>query len=157
MTKYRFIDKLIRPAGVGTWTYVKVPANVSADIGIEGQVPIRGTVGGESFRSTLMARGAGGHYLVVPRPLRDALGVAAGDEVDVEFEVDSEPRTVDVPADLAKALAENAAASESFGSFAPSYRKAYIDWIEDAKLEPTRARRLAKAVAMLAEGKKLKG
>lgn len=157
MTKHEFTAALIRPEGRGTWTYVDVPAGVSAAIGTPGQAAVVGTVNGEPFRSTLMSRGGGAHYLVVPRPLRDALGVTTGDEVRIELEVDTAPRTVEVPADLDQALAADPAAAEAFASLAPSHRKQYVAWIEEAKRSETRERRVAKAVDMIAAGQRLKG
>ena len=58
-----------------------------------------------------------------------------------------------VPADLAKGLAANRKAKATFEGFAPSHRREYIEWIEDAKREETRARRLEQAIEWLAEGK----
>lgn len=157
MTRHEFTAALVRPEGRGTWTYVDVPASVSAAIGTAGQVAVVGTLNGEPFRSTLMARGGGAHYLVVPRALRDALGVTPGDEVTVGLEVDTAPRTVELPADLDQALAADPAAAEAFASLAPSHRKEYVAWIEEAKRSETRQRRIARAVDMIAEGRKLKG
>ncbi|HZJ09630.1 MAG TPA: YdeI/OmpD-associated family protein [Trueperaceae bacterium] len=156
MAKHRFSATLVRPEGRGTWTYLDVPAGVSSEFGIAGQVAVAATVNGEPLRSTLMASGAGGHYLVVPRALREKLGVTSGDEVQVELELDTAPRTVEIPADFDKALAADAAAAEAFASLAPSRRKEYVAWVEDAKRSETRERRIVKAVDMIAEGKKLK-
>lgn len=58
-----------------------------------------------------------------------------------------------VPADFAAALRANAAAKETFERFAPSHRREYIEWLEEAKREETRKKRLAQAVEWLAEGK----
>ena len=62
-------------------------------------------------------------------------------------------RSVRVPSDLAAALAANARAQAGFDAFSPSHRREYIEWIEGAKRPETRARRLATAVAQMAEGK----
>jgi hypothetical protein len=58
-----------------------------------------------------------------------------------------------VPKALADALAKNRKARESFDAFSPSHKREYIEWITGAKREDTRARRLALAVAQIAEGK----
>lgn len=60
---------------------------------------------------------------------------------------------LDVPPDLAAALARNAKAHATFEGFAPSYRRDYIEWITEAKREDTRKRRLEQTVEWLAEGK----
>jgi uncharacterized protein YdeI (YjbR/CyaY-like superfamily) len=62
-------------------------------------------------------------------------------------------RPVRVPADLAAALKKNAKARATFEGFPPSHRREYVDWITAAKREETRARRLATAIAWMAEGK----
>ena len=71
----------------------------------------------------------------------------------VELERDDEPRVVDLPADLTGALEGNARAGEAFERLSYWHRKEYVDWIEEAKREETRRRRIASALTMLAEGK----
>ena len=58
-----------------------------------------------------------------------------------------------IPPELADALARNTQAAAAFDKFPPSHRRAYVDWITEAKREATRAKRVAQAVAWLAEGK----
>jgi uncharacterized protein YdeI (YjbR/CyaY-like superfamily) len=66
-----------------------------------------------------------------------------------------EPKpALEAPDDLKAALAQNAKAAETFEAFSPSCRRDYVEWITEAKREETRAKRLAEAVAMMAEGKK---
>ena len=79
---------------------------------------------------------------------RAAARVAAGDTVEVTLELDSETRTVDVPADLAEAL-DAAGATEAFARLAFSRRKEHVRAVEDSKKPETRARRIAKAVEMV--------
>jgi uncharacterized protein YdeI (YjbR/CyaY-like superfamily) len=77
--------------------------------------------------------------------------VAAGDEVDVDVELDTAPREVDVPADLAAALDAEPAARVRFDALPYSHRKEHVRAVEEAKAPETRQRRIAKAVAMLRE------
>jgi uncharacterized protein YdeI (YjbR/CyaY-like superfamily) len=79
---------------------------------------------------------------------REAAGVQAGDVVEVTLELDTEPRTVDVPDDLAAALAENGL-RDAFDALAYSTRKEHVRQVESAKAEDTRQRRVAKIVASL--------
>jgi uncharacterized protein YdeI (YjbR/CyaY-like superfamily) len=58
-----------------------------------------------------------------------------------------------VPADLAAALRKDARARATFEAFSPSRRRDYVEWIVEAKAKETRARRLAQAIAWMAEGK----
>ncbi len=78
----------------------------------------------------------------------------AGDEVDVDLELDAQPREVTLPDELASVLDGDAAARDFFAGLSPSYKKAYITWIESAKKADTRSSRLDKVVGLLHQGKK---
>jgi uncharacterized protein YdeI (YjbR/CyaY-like superfamily) len=80
--------------------------------------------------------------------------VAAGDEIDVELQLDTEPRVIEVPADLAAALAADDEAGRFFDSLSPSQKGGYVTWIESAKQEATRQRRVADALTKLRAGRK---
>ena len=84
---------------------------------------------------------------------REAAGVAAGDEVDVEIELDTEPREVTVPADFADAIDRDADARRFFDGLSYSNKRRYVMGIEEAKTAETRQRRIAEAVSMLREGR----
>lgn len=84
---------------------------------------------------------------------RKAAGVNAGDQVDVEVELDESPREVAAPADFAEALRGDAQARSCFDGLSPSRKKAYVTWIEQATKAETRERRVAQAVAELSEGR----
>ncbi len=99
-----FSAKLVRMEGVGTWTYCDVPFDVEKAFGKGGQVKVKGTVNGISFKSTLLPNGDGNHFLVVPKPLRDKAKVKPGDRVKVVVEPDAAARIIEPPPDLAKAL-----------------------------------------------------
>ena len=81
MTSYNFNAILRRPEGVGTWTYLDIPVDVSATFGVKGQVKVKGTINGQPFRSSALPHGDGTHYLVVGQPIRNALVVTQGDTV----------------------------------------------------------------------------
>ncbi|WP_164821746.1 YdeI/OmpD-associated family protein [Paenibacillus koleovorans] len=156
--KQSFESILVRPPGTGTWTYLIVPFNAEAVYGSKGQIKVKGTVGGVPFRSTLMPSGGeGGHYMVVNRDIRDALGVSAGDAVQVELELDTAAREVTVPAALQEALDADEEAGQRFEKLSYSHKKEYVDWIESARKAETRASRIEKALGMLKSGTRLKG
>lgn len=152
-----FEGALLRPPGVGTWVYVDVPFDAAEAYGAKGQIRVRGTVNGAAFRSSLLPHGNGRHYLVVGGPLRCAAGAEVGDVVRVAIEPDTEERTIEVPPDLQEALEARPEALDFFAGLAYTYRKEYVDWIESAKREQTRASRVSQAVGRLAEGRKLRG
>jgi hypothetical protein len=114
--------------------------------------PVRATVNGYTWRGAV-ARMKGEFLLGLNRETREAAGVEAGDEVSVELALDTEERTVEVPAALASALAADPAARKSFDALAFTHRKEFARWVAEAKKDDTRDRRVAKALEMLHEGK----
>jgi hypothetical protein len=136
-----------------TATGIEIPDEVVAGLGAGRKPPVRVTLAGHTYRSTVAVRGD--RYLVgVSAENREASGVAAGDEVDVDIELDTAPREVTVPPDLATALGNDAEAQRFFKSLSYSQKQGYVQPIEQAKKPETRERRVEKAVAMLREGRK---
>jgi hypothetical protein len=136
-----------------TATGIEVPHAVVEGLGSGKKPPVRVTIGGHTYRTTVAARGER-FLLPLSAENRERAGVAAGDEVDVEIELDTEPREVTVPPDLAAALADDAQAREFFEGLSYSQKQGYVLPIEQAKTAETRERRIAKAVGMLHEGRK---
>jgi Bacteriocin-protection, YdeI or OmpD-Associated/Domain of unknown function (DUF1905) len=136
-----------------TATGIEVPPEVVAALGPSRKPAVRVTIAGHTYRSTIATRS--GVFLVgVSAENRRAAGVAAGDELDVELELDTEPREVAVPPDLMAAFAADARAKNFFDTLTPSQKQWYVLPIEQAKAAETRARRVAKALGMLREGRK---
>ena len=94
--------------------------------------------------------------LLIRKEIRLRLGKGVGDEVLVAVTLDSSRREVEVPADLETALNGHPKSREKFEKLSYSHRREYVEWIDGAKREETRAARIAKAVELLAEGKPLK-
>jgi hypothetical protein len=136
----------------GSGTVVVVPFDLKEAFG-SGRPPVLATVNGHTFRTTLFTMG-GRALLGLNREVREAAGVEAGQEVSVEVERDDEPRTVEVPSDLAAALEADPAVRETFDGLSYTHRKEYVRWIEDAKRDQTRTRRIAKSVELVREGVK---
>ncbi len=138
--------------GGKTATGIRVPAEVVEQLGSGKRPPVRVTINGHTYRSTVAVMG--GQFMVgVSAENRAAAGVAAGDEVDVDIELDTEPRRVDVPPDLATALDRDAAARRNFDGLSYSNRRRYVMSIEEARTAETRARRIAKAVDALRDAR----
>jgi hypothetical protein len=133
----------------GPGNFVEIPFDPPEVFG-EARPPVRGTLNGLPFRGRI-AKYDGEYMLGFRREIREGASVAAGDTVDVEIELDTEPRTVDVPDDLAAALDEEARAT--FDRMAYTHRREYVEWINEAKRPETRTRRVAKAVELIREGK----
>ena len=132
--------------------FFQVPLDVP-DIFGKARAPVRGTINGHPFRSTVAVYG-GRSYLPVNRALRDAAGVAAGDAVVIELEVDNQPRSVDPPPDLAGALAADPEARAAFDGLSFTHQREYAEWVAGAKREATRRRRVDQAVQMLRDGRR---
>ena len=86
--------------------------------------------------------------------MREAAGIAAGDELEVAIALDTEARETAVPDDLTASLEAEPRAKEFFATLTPTQRGYFITDVESAKREETRRRRVEKAVAMLREGRK---
>jgi hypothetical protein len=134
--------------GGRTATGIPVPDDVVTALGAGRRPAVRVTVGGHTYRSTVGARG-GRFLLPLSAENRASAGVAAGEEVDVELELDTEPREVAVPADLDAALDVEPAARAAFDRLPYSHRLRWVLSVEEAKSEATRQRRVAKAVEEL--------
>ena len=135
-----------------TATGIRVPAEVVESLGA-GKVPkVTVTINGYTYRNRIAVMG--GAYMVgVSADNRAGAGVAGGDEVDVDIELDTAPREVTVPADLAAALDAEPAARRTFESLSYSNKSWHTLQIEGAKTDETRQRRIAKSVEALREGR----
>lgn len=127
-------------------TGLPVPAEAVAALGKGKKPPVKVTIGGHTYRSTVAAYGDV-YMLPLSAENRTAAGVNAGDQVEVTLELDLEPRTVAVPDDLAAALAAKPGAAEAFAALSYSARKEFVRQVESAKAEETRTRRIASIVA----------
>jgi hypothetical protein len=131
-----------------TATGFEVPADVVAALGAGKRPPVRVTIGGHTYRTTVAVMG--GVFMVgVSAENREAACVQAGDEVSVDLELDTDKREVEVPVDLAAALAADTSAGPAFAKLSYSHQRQHVLAIEDAKTASTRQRRIAKAIEML--------
>ncbi len=113
--------------------------------------PVQATINGHPLRLSV-ARMKGEYLLGLSKANREAAGVQAGDSVKLVLELDSAPREVEVPRALAHALSLDARAQEQFDGLAYTHRKEFARWIEEAKRDETRERRVAQAIEMLHAG-----
>ena len=131
----------------------EVPKDVVDALGAGKRPPVVVTLNdGYSYRNTVAVYGDV-FMLGVAAVHREASGVAAGDEVDVDLELDTAPREVTVPDDLAAALATDADARRTWEGLSYSNQRYHAELIEGAKSAETRQRRVDKAVATLRSGK----
>lgn len=151
----RFTAK-IEGKEAGVVAAIAPPVDVPQFFGTRARVPIRGTINGYPFRSSLMPCG-GRRMMPVNRKLCEGAGVQPGDIVDVVMERDEEERTVEAPAVLKKQLGENNAAQANWNKLSFSHKKEMALAITGAKQEETRTRRLTKVMKILETGAKWTG
>lgn len=151
MTSPQRFRTTILQTGKTTLGFEVPPAVVDA-LGAGKRPPVTVTINGYTYRNTVAVMG-GVSMIGVSSEHRGPAGVAGGDAVEVELALDTAPRTVAVPADLAAALDAVPAARETFDRLSYSNRLWHVLQVEGTKVPETRARRIAKSVAALADGK----
>ena len=130
-------------------TGLRVPAEIIAGLGAGKKPRVKVSLNSHTYPMTVASFGNDVYMLSLSAENREAAGVKAGDEVEITIELDSEPRTVEVPDDLAAALAEKAGARAAFDALSYSARKEFVRQVNEAKAQETRARRIAEIVAKL--------
>lgn len=145
-----FSTTLVR-TGANT-TGIRVPDEAVAALDAGKRPPVWVTVNGYRYRNTLAVMG-GETWVGVSAEHRAASGLEGGQAIEVTLELDTEPRTVDLPDDLAAAMDAVPAARAMFDGLPPSLKRYHVDQVIGAKSAETRERRIAKAVETLAAGK----
>ncbi len=133
--------------------FVEVPPDVLAELGPRKRPAVRVVINGVELRTTIAVYG-GRSYIGIRREIRDAAQIAPGEDIEVSVELDDQPRSVDVPDDLATALSADPEAQRIFDGLSFSNRKEYAAWILGAKQPATRQRRVAEATALLKAGRR---
>jgi hypothetical protein len=135
-----------------TTTGVTVPPEIVDALGAGRRPKVRVTIGDHTFRNSVAPMN-GNYLLGINADVRQQTGVAAGDTIEIDLQVDTEPREVTVPADLAAALDGAPDARRYFEQLSYSNRRWHVLSIEGAKTDTTRQRRIDKSIALLAAGK----
>lgn len=135
-----------------TATGFRVPPEVVESLGGGKRPPVTVTINGYTYRNTVAPMG-GEYWLGVSAEHRAGAGVEGGELIDVELELDTAPRTVDVPDDLAAALDAAPAARRTFDALSNSNKSYHVLSVNGAKTEETRQRRIVKSVETLKAGR----
>ena len=129
-----------------------VPEDVVLALGRGKRPPVRVTLNGYTYRSTVAP--LGGRYMIgVSAENRAAAGVAGGQTHDIDLELDDAPREVELPAELAAALDAEPAARATFDRLSPSNQGYHVSQVTGTNNEETRRRRIEKSIAALREGR----
>ena len=135
-------------------TGIAIPFDVEKVFGTRARVPVRGTINGFPFRSSIFPMGGGCHFMAVNKATREGAKAKAGDTISVRMERDEEPRVITPPQDFARALKASKPAQAAWEKLSYTHQKEHAKAIEEAKKPETRARRIEKAIAQLEAGKK---
>jgi len=152
MAKQQTFTATIQNAG-GGGAFVEVPFDVEAAFGSK-RPKVRALIEGVPYRGILTRMGTECHLLIVLKEIREKIGKTFGDEVRITVEPDTEPRVIEVPAELKKAFKTEKEAKASFEKLSYTHQREYVMWINEAKKEETRQNRVVKTIEMLKKGKK---
>ena len=152
MTQHKFTVKLLGQSGTEV-AALKPPFDVVEVFQSKGRIPVKGTINGFPFRSSLMNMGDG-HMMVVNAEMRAGARCKAGDQVRVVMELDEEKRTVEVPRFLKKIINSDPKAKEFWPKLSFTHQKEYVREIEGAKKPETRQNRIAAMMDSLKRGKR---
>lgn len=131
-----------------TATGIKIPPKIIEKFGAGKKPPIKVTINGFTYRSTVAVMG--GNFMVgVNAENREGAKVKGGDKIDVTIELDTQPRELELPAAFKKALDKNAKAKKTFESLSYSKQKVHVLPIANAKTDETRNRNIDKAINAL--------
>jgi Bacteriocin-protection, YdeI or OmpD-Associated/Domain of unknown function (DUF1905) len=146
----KFRTALLQSSKTATGFVVPDEVMTALDAGRKPKVAV--TINGHTYRSSV-ATVDGRPMVGVSEAVRTATGVRGGDSIEVEIALDTAPRTVEVPPDLAAALDAEPAARRTFDALSYSMQRFWVEPVAGAKTEETRQRRIEKAVATLREGR----
>jgi hypothetical protein len=145
--KTTFKTTIVKDSEVNA-TGIQIPAECIADLGAGKKPKVIVSLNGFTYRTTVAVMG-GEFWVPLSQERRQAAGVKAGETLEITLELDTEPRTVEIPADLAAALAQVSGAAAAFDALSYSARKEHVRQVESAKAQETRSRRIAGIVEKL--------
>jgi hypothetical protein len=152
MTEPKTVTFETTVAARGNNTGIEVPDELIAELGAGKRPAVLVDLNGYEYRTTVGVMG-GTAMVSVSSAVRTATGLKGGDPVRVTLTVADTPREVQVPADLAAALAADPAAGTFFAGLSNSLQRYHCDNVTGAKTPETRQRRIDKALALFGEGK----
>ena len=149
--KQTFKAIIQNPGGGGA--FVEVPFDVEKEFGSK-RPKVKAMIDGVPYRGILTRMGTDYHMLIILKEIREKIGKIFGDEVKIMVEPDTEPRVIEVPAELKRMFKTEKEAKALFEKLSYTHQKEYVIWINEAKREETRQNRIAKTIEMLKMGRK---
>lgn len=139
--------ELLSPEDYPGSAYMVFDLDFEAVFGTKGRVPVKFTVAGHNYRSTIAVY-SGVHMMVFNRQMREETGYKAGDKISIVLERDMDLRKVELPEDVADQLKAEGV-DEAFAKYSYSLQKEDLAWINDTRNPETRQRRIDKLIAKL--------
>lgn len=136
---------------VGRNPCVEVPRRVSDDLGKSGYVPVKGTLSGHPFASTLVPVGSGRHRLYINKEMRKAAKVTIGDKIEVVLELDDQPQEFSMPPGLVDALEKHPKAKARYNSYPQSRKGDILAFLNSLNEPGLQERHIAKLLVVLEE------
>ncbi|MGD0707943.1 MAG: YdeI/OmpD-associated family protein [Anaerolineaceae bacterium] len=133
------------------WSCVQIPPEVSEILGAKGRTAVTLTINGTPFRTSLFPNSDGTHFMLINKAMQKAANVKLFDTPTFTVEADTQPRTLEAPADLAAALEASPIARQVFEGYSYSHRRAWLAYVEEAKKPETRQRHIDKVIKSLKE------
>jgi hypothetical protein len=137
------------------WTYVEVPANRAEELfpGERRSFRVRGKLDALPIKRVALIPMGGGDFIIpLNADMRKALGKGQGEKLTLTISRDADPDPVPLPDDLQLCLADEPRARKNFLALPRSHRNYYIKWIDSARTEPTRVKRIAATVTAMDRG-----
>ncbi len=145
---YEFEAVLLKHEGIDA-SFIEFPFNVEKEFGVKGQVKVKAWFDGHEYRGSLVKMGHHCHIIGVKKQIRKTISKTYGEIIHVKIIKDTDLRTVVIPIDLINSFKNNPIAEEVFNNLSYSHRKEYIQWLEDAKKQETREKRVIKIIDLL--------
>jgi len=142
-------EAVLQPDPTGTGTFIRVPRGLNAKLGLQGRPKVRALLAGHPYRGSLMPVGDGTFALGVLKAIQESARVTRGDRITVELELDTAPRVIQPPPEIARVLARDRKAAAAWDTMSYTNKRELASGITEAKRPETRERRVAMAIARL--------
>lgn len=146
------IKKFAKQGEKTGWTYIEITAEVAEKLnpGVKTSYRVKGSLDDFAIeKAALLPMGEGSFILPLKAAIRKGIRKGNGDSLTVRIELDKEPLAID--ADFLECLHDEPKALQFFQSLARGHQNYFSNWIQSAKTDPTRAKRIAMAVTALSQ------
>jgi len=142
-------EAVLQPDPTGTGTFIRVPRELNAKLGLKGRPKVRAVLAGHPYRGSLMPVGDGTFVLGVLKAIQESARVTRGDRITVELELDTAPREIEPPPEIAGVLARDRKAAAAWDKLSYTNKRELASGITEARRPETRERRVAMAIERL--------